>query len=132
MNENGKTVIFWSFIHPETKQRVKPVPAFNFVSKINGVVYDFSHHTNLLNDIGNTKEVIDYLRKGEDNRNLFLYASNGIRQIKKNFVEGFIKEQYSNVTQLLIIYLLIDTCPKQQPFIQQCLDGFLKMLKNKK
>lgn len=127
--ENGKKVIFWSFIHPETKQRVKPIPPFNLVSKIDGIVYDFSHHTNLLKEIGNAKEVIDYLRKGPNNRNLFLYAaSNGIRQIDKSFVTTFIKEQYSNVTKLLIIYLLIDTYPEHQSFVQQCLNAFIKML----
>ncbi len=128
-DENGKKVIFWSFIHPETKERVRPVPPFNFVTRINGTIYDFSHHTNLLKDIGNAKEVIDYLRKGPNNRNLFLYAaSNGLRKIDKTFVVNFIKKQYSNVTKLLIVYLLIDTYPERQSFVQQCLNAFIKLL----
>jgi len=127
--EQGKKVIYWSFIHPETRQRFRPVPPFNFVSKVNGSIYDFSLHTDLLKDIGNVKEVIDYLRNGANNRNLFLYASSqGIRKIDEIFVEKFIKEQYRNVTILLIIYLLIDTCNEQQSFVQQCLNAFIKML----
>jgi len=128
--ENGEMIIFWSFIHPDTKQRMRVDPPFNLVAKINGQVYDFAHDINLLKDIGKTKEVIDYLRKGANNRNLVLYsASNGIGQMRKSFVVNFVKEQYSNVTKLLLIYLLIDTYPEHQSFVQQCLNAFIKMLR---
>ncbi len=127
--QKGKQVIYWSFIDPETKKRVKPDLPFNFTSSVNGVAYDFSHQINLLKDIGKDGEILEYLKRGPNNRNLFLYAaSNGIRRIDNTIVMNFIKDQLSNVTNLLIVYLLIDTYPVHQTFVKQCLNAFIKMV----
>ena len=127
--EMGKQVIYWNFIYPGTKQRVKPDPPFNFISSVNGVLYDFSRQIDLLKDIGNDGKVVEYLKRGPNNRNLFLYAaSDGIRKIDDTIVVNFIKEQLSNVTNLLIVYLLIDTYPVRQTFVKQCLNAFIKMV----
>ena len=87
--EKGKPSIYWSFILPNTQQRVKPEPPFNLISKLDGKLYDFSHHIDLLKGVGNVEVVIDYLKTGPNNRNKFLYAaSNGRYRMKEGFIES--------------------------------------------
>lgn len=127
--EGGKPTISWSFILPTTKKRVKPEPPFNFFSKVDGEIYDFSRHIDRLKDIGQVETVLDYLKTGPNNRNMFLYAaSNGRCRMREGLIDDFIRNQLANVVNMLIVYLLIDTYEVQQSFVQQCLNAFVKML----
>ena len=129
ITEGERPSIYWSFLLPNSEQRVRPDPPFNFATKLEGEVYDFSHHIDLMKGDEFVGDVLDYLKTGPNNRILYLYAaSNGVHRMRDGFIDDIIRNQLANVVNTLIVYLLIDTYEVHQSFVQQCLNAFVKML----
>lgn len=107
-----------------------PDPPLHFIAQDDtGPYSDFRRQIDSLSEIGDTRNLMDYLHQGAKNRRDILYAhEQGIPTIKKARVERFIQNQLQNVTEMLTLYLLIDPYNVQQLFVQQCLNAFLRML----
>jgi hypothetical protein len=88
-----------------------------------------SELANLASENG-AKPIFDLVKDRANFRNQILYAApSGIPQINKDAALPFLLDCKTIVFSHFIAFLLIDPYSKQQPFVQQCLNAFLQMLK---
>jgi len=72
---------------------------------------------------------MDHIRWRAKFRNKLLYAASEGYPAVTGAPEAGLRSYQRNVFTILKLYLMIDPYPKQQDFVQQSLDAYLKMLK---
>jgi hypothetical protein len=107
---------------------IYPVPRLNFDARIDNELVDFSEQIKELTSHRNAKTIIDYVRRRANRRNQLLFASDkGVPNIQG--IDDFLNEQEKITYRILTIFLMVDPYPMKQFFVEQCLNAFLKMLK---
>jgi len=105
-----------------------PEPPLNFTVDVNGQPYAFSMELRQIESAANVKSIVDHVRAIANKRNGILYASDrGVPQWDGD-VLLFIQPHALQVFRNLTILLLIDQAPAPQPFVQQSVFAFLRML----
>jgi hypothetical protein len=105
-----------------------PVPPLNFTMDHEGKPYDFTDELLELTKQPNLDKVYRHVRHLANRRNQLLYASHeGVPSIP-DLPDSFILARRDRVFRNLTLYLLIDPF-EVQPFVQQVLDAFLKLLR---
>jgi hypothetical protein len=105
-----------------------PVPPLHFDVRIDNELVDFSEQIKELTSHRNAKTIIDYVRRRANRRNQLLFASDkGIPNIEG--IDDFLIEQEKITYRILTIFLMVDPYPTKQIFVEQCLNAYLKMLK---
>lgn len=109
-----------------------PIPPLNF-SVSGGLVgaarqqLDFREQMEEVVSESSARSIRDYLRERANLRNRVLYASSdGIPTVEGDLDQGLAIHQ-RNVFMMLKLYFLIDPYAEHQEFVQQSLDGFLKV-----
>lgn len=122
--------------NPTTGQLMWGLPQpplhFSFSSEEEGYnsrLYAFEREIQQIATEMGAATIIDHIRERANLRNKLLYAaSEGYPSISGD-IEASLRSYQRNVFTILKLYLMIDPYPKQQNFVQQCLDAYLKMLK---
>lgn len=111
------------------RQLVYPIPPLNFGVTSNGRMPSFKPQVGRFLTKHNSSDILKYI-KGEANlRNRLLYAGTHGYPALKNLSDSFFELRRARVMAMVMAYLFIEPWPEQQPFVQQCLDAFLAMLK---
>jgi hypothetical protein len=110
-----------------------PQPPFNLkVSK--GTIGDgewpegFAEEMAALANESNAKSVLKFLEERANLRNQILYASADGVPVLEGDVVNALRTYQGNVLSILKVYLLIEPYAERQPFVQQALTAFLKLL----
>lgn len=97
-------------------------------TKDEDVVLDFREQMEAVASDANAKSIERYLSDRANFRNKLLYATaDGYLAMSGN-VEKIFAHYKRNAFMIIQLYLMIDPFEKHQLFVQQCLDGFLKIL----
>ncbi len=124
----GNETICTAFRLPNSTHEWRPTPPLHFSLSNDRGKYDFRREMEALRQVSNVKTFLDHVREGVSNRNRILYATGDGHPIVEGNATAFIESQFLNVTKLLTTYLLIDSYPQKQSFVQQCLDVFVSFL----
>jgi hypothetical protein len=113
---------------------VYPNPPLNFTRSVNGILDDLAEEmAGFLRDRGSHEGGLRrYLNEQANLRNRILYASpDGVPEIEGSVSKDILRKRQA-VFMVLTVFLMIDPHPRQQLFVQQCLDAFLPTVTTKR
>jgi hypothetical protein len=117
-----------TFRAPFDPRPIFPTPPLHFSASLNDQPYDFSTELNAIASAKGAKSILRAIEERANKRNRMLYAAaQGIPTVKTP-LDGFLTKTRDRVFGHLIVLLLVVQYRETQDFVQQALNGFLKIL----